>query len=135
MSLYPSVTACTEEGEQYPVGYPTIKLGPELGEFLRASGGLEKVFGFAHCEILAPSRLRIPSVPVRSNGKLLFALCRSCAEAESTTPCTHAAKDRSFTVHISTPEENLISCMRQFNAFHYIFSSMRPRSRAMRWSR
>ena len=98
------MTACTEEGEQYPVGYPNIILGPELDEFLEDIGGLERVFGFVHCVILPPRKLRIPSVPSRINGKLLFALCRSCAEEEQVEPCTHSAKERSLTVHITTPE-------------------------------
>ena len=108
-SLYPSVNACTEEGEQYPVGYPNIILGPELDDFLQEIGGLKKVFGFVHCEILPPPNLRIPSVPARINNKLLFALCRSCAEAEQTEPCTHSDKERSFTTHISTPEVKFLA--------------------------
>ena len=102
-SLYPSVTACTESEELYPVAYPQIILGPEIKEFCQTVG-LENAFGFVHCKVLPPKNLKIPSVPMLINDKLMFVLCYKCAQTKSETPCTHSAEERALTVHIATPE-------------------------------
>ena len=53
--------------------------------------------GPVKCKILPPRGLMIPLLPSHINGKLMFVLCRKCAEAESSTPCGHSDNDRSLT--------------------------------------
>ena len=107
------------------IGNPEIYLGPELDEFLTSVGGIEKVFGFVNCEIQAPRNLRIPSVPVKINDKLMFALCRSCAEEERKGPCPHDDDKRTFSVHIATPEVRISHNHRKFFANSLSFSASR----------
>ena len=114
-----------EPGQQYPIGYPEIFIEPEIEEFLTKIDGLKQVFGFVKCQILAPRTLRIPSVPAKINDKLIFALCRSCAEEERRESCTHDETQRAFTVHIATPEV-YSSDFSIMNLIRRNFSSIKP---------
>jgi G:T-mismatch repair DNA endonuclease (very short patch repair protein) len=71
----------------YPKGHPTI-----ITENFQ---NIENYFGLVKCKILAPIDLYIPVLPVRVNGKLIFPLCRSCAEDQSNT-CSHNIEERCF---------------------------------------
>lgn len=46
------------------------------------------------CKVLPPRGLFHPVLPVRIGGKLLFPLCRLCAENLQQTPCTHLDHER-----------------------------------------
>ena len=41
------------------------------------------------CKVLSPRGLHIPVLPYRSSNKLLFGLCRTCAEGRHETKCQH----------------------------------------------
>ena len=75
---------------KYPVGHPTII----------ASGFLDvgEYFGFIKCAILPPENLFIPVLPMHAGPtkKLLFPLCRKCAESFQTKPCEHSAQERTM---------------------------------------
>ena len=76
-SLYPYVIS----RKKFPVGHPTII----LSDF----DDIKNYFGFIKCSILPPKKLKIPVLPVRVNGKLLFPLCLSCAKSKSPNYCNH----------------------------------------------
>lgn len=47
-------------------------------------------------EFIAPSNLLIPIIPYRSNGKLMFPLCRACADALNVNACTHTDDEKAI---------------------------------------
>ena len=99
-SLYPWVNKnCC-----YPVGHPQIITQPE-------DQSIHSYFGLALIDVLPPSGLFHPVLPVRVGGKLIFPLCRSCVEAEQAKPllqrshyCTHSDTQRTITGTWCTPE-------------------------------
>ena len=99
-SLYPSVNACLN-GEAYPLGHPQVLLSTEVEEKL---GSWDKAWGLIHCSVLPPKQLLHPCLPFRCKDKLLFPLCRSCAETQHQGFCTHQDKDRRLTGHWVTEE-------------------------------
>ena len=62
-SLYPWVNALCE----YPVGHPTRTR--DKSEFRK----LNDLFGFQYCKVRSPTNLRIPILPLKRDGKLMFA--------------------------------------------------------------
>ena len=74
-SLYPWVN----ENCPYPIGHPRIITQP-------ADQSLESYFGLATVDILPPTGLFHPVLPVRCGQKLTFPLCRSCVQTEQAQP-------------------------------------------------
>ena len=99
-SLYPWVNKnCC-----YPVGHPQIITQP-------TDQSIHSYFGIAQVDILPPSGLFHPVLPVRKGGKLTFPLCRSCVEREQAKPmlqrthyCTHTDTERIIRGTWCTPE-------------------------------
>ena len=81
-SLYPWVNKYC----RYPVGHPKI--------LTKDFGKLEEYFGIAKIKTLPPRGLYHPVLPYRSNGKLKFPLCRTCADTENQDSCTCSSEDR-----------------------------------------
>ncbi|CAL6102645.1 Conserved_hypothetical protein [Hexamita inflata] len=59
----------------------------------------EKRVGFVKCKILPPQNLQTPCLGVKINGKLLFPLCRTCAQNQACdmsnkAVCTHSVEQR-----------------------------------------
>jgi hypothetical protein len=52
--------------------------------------------GIIKCKVLPPRRLYHPVLPARFNGKLVFALCRTCAEMQL-ADCNHSDNERAIT--------------------------------------
>ena len=48
------------------------------------------------CTVLPPRGLHIPLLPSHINTKLMFVLCRKCAETENQSICNHSVGDRSL---------------------------------------
>ena len=99
-SLYPWVNKTAE----YPVDHPVIITQP-------ANQDLSDYFGLATVDILPPSELFHPVLPVRSGGKLTFPLCRTCVEQEQAKPmldrsaiCHHTPSQRRLRGTWCTPE-------------------------------
>ena len=90
-SLYPWVNKTAE----YPVDHPEIITQPNQD--------LSDYFGLATVDILPPSELFHPVLPVRSGGKLTFPLCRTCVEQEQAKPMMERSAICSHTQ--STPIE------------------------------
>ena len=51
-------------------------------------------YGLIKCDVLPPSFLFYPVLPYRAQGKLMFPLCRTCAENLQETPCEHSEEER-----------------------------------------
>ena len=89
VSLYPTV----QYFKTYPVGHPTKILNPISYD--------SKWFGFIKCKIDPPRNLYHPVLPVRTmcgkSEKLLFPLCRTCAEQQQQTQCKHTEEERAIT--------------------------------------
>lgn len=84
-SLYP---ACQSKCE-YPIHNPQI--------ILKDFEPLENYYGLIKATVSPPRGLLHPVLPHRCNGKLMFPLCRSCAEEENqTSQCTHTDDERSL---------------------------------------
>ena len=85
-SLYPAVN----KYDKYMVGQPQI--------ILNNFKSLDKYFGLAKVTILPPKDLFHLLLPYKFGGKLLFGLCRTCMESESTETCT--CNDADHTIHV-----------------------------------
>ena len=87
-SHYPYVC----KSKHYPVGHPRCLIGPNLrGLDVNSYEGLNK------CKLLPPKGLRIPLLPPHINVKLMFALCRACAETNNCGGCGHTRSARCLT--------------------------------------
>ena len=60
--MYP----CVQKYEKFPIGHPKII----INDFKDFWG----YFGFAKLSIIPPRKLYVPVLPIKANGKLLFAL-------------------------------------------------------------
>ena len=89
-SLYPYVC----KNKHYPIGHPRCLVGPALQEF---GTDITKFEGIIKCTVLPPRGLHVPLLPAHVNDKLMFVLCKTCAESENQGRCTHSAQQRSLT--------------------------------------
>ena len=92
-SLYP----WAQKYCKYPLGHPEI-ITENFEDF-------DKYFGIVKCTILAPTYLHLPVLPVKLNGKLVFALCSQCA-LEQSIDCVHSIEERSIEGTWVTEEVN-----------------------------
>ena len=83
-SLYPFV----QKYNKYPIGRVEFLNGDQVVQ------NIDKYFGVASVQIEAPSNLKIPVLPFRSNNKLMFPLCSSCALEKNNKSCNHASEKR-----------------------------------------
>ncbi|KAF4525825.1 hypothetical protein B566_EDAN013274, partial [Ephemera danica] len=123
-SLYPTVNKYCK----YPIGHPiNIRIGNKECE------GFEKMNGIIKCKVLPPNDLYHPVLPYRSNGRLVFHLCRSCAEAENNEDCNHNNEERSFigtyvideVVLALTKGYKVIEC---FEIYEYLVTQYNPKT-------
>jgi len=84
-SLYPYV----QKYCRYPIGHPTI-----ITENFDTD--INKYYGLIKCKIIPPRKLYLPVLPSKINKKLVFTLCRTCAENEQ-DKCDHSVDERSLT--------------------------------------
>ena len=98
-SLYPWVN----KNCPYPNGHPQIITQP-------VDQSLGSYFGIATVDILPPSGLFHPVLPVRCGKKLTFPLCRTCVQEEQAKPilsrnhyCPHSDADRTLRGTWCTP--------------------------------
>ncbi|XP_062616116.1 uncharacterized protein LOC134277825 [Saccostrea cucullata] len=86
-SLYPYML----KHRPFPVGHPEI-ITDEFKD-------VRSYFGLIHCRVLPSGGLYHPVLPYRTRGKLLFPLCRTCAERQDSTSqdrCQHTDQERSL---------------------------------------
>ena len=65
---------------------------------------IDNYFGFIKLTILPPRNLFIPVLPIKANGKLLFALCQTCANSYQQSKYTHSEQERSINGTYCTEE-------------------------------
>ncbi|KAK3751008.1 hypothetical protein QZH41_020166 [Actinostola sp. cb2023] len=96
-SLYPSVML---SGGAYPVGHPTLIRRDFQTPLTDQYYGLNKV------KVLPPRHLYIPVLPAHIQKKLMFVLCRTCAEQlkQTSGQCCHNAEERALVGTWTTPE-------------------------------
>ena len=87
-SLYPYV--CKRKA--FPTGHPKCLIGPKLNGY-----SVNDLEGVVRCTVLPPRTLYIPLLPSKINGKLLFTLCRTCAELQRQGKCNHGEEARALT--------------------------------------
>ena len=90
-SLYPFIN----KTGKVPLGHPEI-----ITENFK---GIENYEGLIKCKILPPRGLYIPVLPVKINNKLMFPLCRTCAENHE-TDCYHTDDEWTLTGTLVTDE-------------------------------
>ena len=83
-SLYPFI----QKYRRFPTGQPVI-----IREDFET---IDKYFGLIKCKVLPPTSLKLPLLPKKGGGKLLFPLCTMCAESEQTTLCQHSDQERAL---------------------------------------
>ena len=111
-SLYPWVKKYC----RYPVGHPTV-ITKDLGD-------TKDYFGITKVKILPPRGLYHPVLPYRSNGKLKFPLCRTCADTEIQAPCECSYEQRELTGTWCTPEIETVvrlgyKIRKMYEAYHW----------------
>ena len=85
-SLYPYVN----KYGKYPIGHPKI-ITENFQQLTKDNRPYE---GVIKCEVLPPISLYHPILPYRACGKLMFPLCRTCAETTNKEICHHEANQR-----------------------------------------
>ncbi|KAK3922749.1 Ectoine dioxygenase [Frankliniella fusca] len=76
----------------FPCGHPQI--------FLEGDSNMlpfDQWNGVIKCTVLPPPELYIPVLPLKTQGRLMFPLCRTCAEQGCSEICRHTPEDRKFT--------------------------------------
>lgn len=86
--MYLSFYPWTNKYCEYPIGHPEI--------YSENFGPLEDYFGLIKCTVLPPRGLYHPVLPYRSNNKLTFPLCRTCADSMQQHPCHHSDEERAI---------------------------------------
>ena len=95
VSLYPTIN----KYGKMPVGHPVIILPDGAEEYMPG-----KYYGLVKCKVLPPNYLDHAILPNKCNGKLIFALCRTCMELSQTMACHHTEVERSMTGTWVSPE-------------------------------
>ena len=72
----------------FPLGHPKVYYKSDIPD---------NVQGLLKCKVLPPARLFHPLLPSRINGKLMFTLCRKCAEEGCQEDCIHTNEERALT--------------------------------------
>ena len=97
-SLYPTV----QYYKKYPIGHPTKIFNPKKHD--------RSWYGLIKCKMIAPRKLYHAVLPQRikvdNYEKLIFTLCKRCAETRNQNKCDHSDNERSFIGTWTTDEVN-----------------------------
>lgn len=112
ISIYP----WTNKYCRYPVGHPTII----TEDFQYVSN----YFSLAKINVQTPTKLYHPVLPLRSQGKLKFSSCRTCADVENQQACTCSVGKRAITGTQCTPkiqmaESNGYQFFKIYGVYHF----------------
>ena len=119
-SLYPTV----QYYQKYPISHPTKIHNPE--KYCKSWYGLIK------CKVVPPRKLYHPVLPQRikvdSYEKLVFTLCKTCAETRNQNKCKHTDTQRSFIGTWTTDEfskalEKGYKIIRIYEVWHFAKST------------
>lgn len=99
----------------FPIGHPELYFREDIPK---------EVVGLVKCKVLPPTDLFHPLLPVRMNNKLLFPLCRTCAEEGSQVDCTHSDEQRALTgTWVSLELDKAVklgyTIMERYSAWHF----------------
>ena len=73
----------------FPLGDPTILSQEKIDK-----DNIGQYCGLIKCKVLPPTNLYHPVLPYKTNNKLMFPLCRTCAEqCDNTKPCKHEKEE------------------------------------------
>ena len=115
-SPYPTV----QYYKKYPIGHPTKIFNPEKYD--------KSWYCLIKCEVVPPKGLYHPVLPQRikvdSYEKLIFTLCRACAETRNQNKCKHSNNERSFIGTWSTDEVSVAinkgyKVIRTYEVWHF----------------
>ena len=111
-SLYPFVNKYKE----YPIGHPEI--------ITRDFKDLKEYFGIAKVKVLPPKGLYLPVLPYKSQNKLKFPLCRTCADSECQTGCQCSDEQRALTgtwciIEILKALEKGYTLLKVYEVYHF----------------
>ena len=84
-SLYPHVN----RSKTVPTGHPEI-ITENFDE------DISNYFGLVKCTVLPPRGLFHPVLPYHGQDKLMFALCKTCADTANQSTCTHSDAERAI---------------------------------------
>ena len=112
-SLYPHVN----RSKTVPVGHPEI-ITENFDE------DISNYFGLIKRAILPPRGLFHPVLPYCTQGKLMFALCKTCTDACNQTPCTHSDAERTMqgtwcTVEVMKALEKGYRLLQIYEVWHF----------------
>ncbi|EGT40659.1 hypothetical protein CAEBREN_18823 [Caenorhabditis brenneri] len=99
VSLYPTVM----KHEAFPIGQPENVEKKSLRVPLTHPSHIP-FEGFLSCRVLAPPDLKLPVLAAKVNNRLMFFLCRKCAEMENQHGCEHTLQERGFSGTFTTVE-------------------------------
>ena len=103
----------------FPIKHPQVYYKDDIPD---------RVQGLLKCKILPPARLFHPLLPARVNGKLVFPLCRTCAEEGTKDSkigdCTHSDEERAMIgTWVSLEIDKALSLgytiLEKYSAWHY----------------
>lgn len=113
-SLYPFVN----KYGKYPIGHPTIHVGDDACRQLP----FDTVEGLIKVTVLPPRDLYHPVLPHRLHKKLMFILCRTCAELLNHEACNHTPDERKFTgTYVADEVRKSVESGYQILEFHEIW--------------
>lgn len=114
-----SLCPCANLELQYPVGHPQFIDQPRTTD-------VSRYYGLVKCNILPPYELHHPVLPYRIESKLVFPLCRTCAQeqlkqhlTQRSKKCPHSPQERSLTGTWTTLE--LEKAIQKGYIFTYIY--------------
>jgi hypothetical protein len=111
-SLYPSVMKMSTFG----VGRERV--------ITKDFGPLSQYWGLIKARVMPPRLLHLPVLPYKTNGKLVFTLCKSCADLEQQAPCHCTDKERAitgtwFSEELKLAESKGYKIEQIFSVWHY----------------
>lgn len=93
-SLYPYVNLYGKYFADHPYN---IIYGIDTCNAYLKQHNIHNLYGLIQCKILPPKNLLIPVLPARFNSRLMFVLCRTCAEQlQAVAKCEHINEQRSL---------------------------------------
>ena len=97
-----SLSPTVQYYQKYPIGHPIKIFNPEKYD--------KSWYGLIKCKVVPPKGLYHPVLPQRikvdSYEKLVFTLCKACAETRNQNKCEHTDNERSFIGTWTTDEIN-----------------------------
>ena len=120
-SLYPYILRSKSYPTDHPIAIPGSTI--DLAE-------LDKYFGIIFCRVLPPRKLHLPVLPFRTEGKLLFPLCRTCAVNSYAEKCLCSDGERAWvgcytSAELKVARERGYRVLKVFEVLHWDKSQLK----------